>query len=338
LDDYWLHEELARTEFMSGSSTGPVIDFVHRPDYEAAAFIEAVTTASQASLEAKTLLFEGSGERGRRTLIHLARRNLLLGVGTTIVVDEDTRRSVVEPEVVSSPWLAEAVSNDAPTGEADVCLVAVSEPDGASLGRGLRLATTSPSSEIFVLTDQTVGESLLQTNAALHVIPAGSVAISPPSLFAHSWVDTLARARHQIYCALEVQRGTDPATNPSIIPWAELPESLKESNRDFARAVSRVLASLPLRLVPLRGLPKEELPLSGDQLEQLARNEHDRWAGDLERKGWRWGPAPKNPESRTHPLLVDWSELSEPEREKDRDSIRAIPTMLALFGLELQTD
>ena len=73
-------------------------------------------------------------------------------------------------------------------------------------------------------------------------------------------------------------------------------------------------------------------------MEQLARNEHDRWASDLERKGWRWGPAPKDPENRTHPLLVDWHELAEEEREKDRDSIRAIPTMLALVGLELQSD
>ena len=71
-------------------------------------------------------------------------------------------------------------------------------------------------------------------------------------------------------------------------------------------------------------------------MEQLARSEHDRWAGDLVRKGWRWGPSPKDPENLTHPLLVDWDELAEEEREKDRDSIRSIPTMLALVGLELQ--
>ena len=38
LEDYWLHEELARTEFLTGGTTGPEIDFVHRADYEAAAF------------------------------------------------------------------------------------------------------------------------------------------------------------------------------------------------------------------------------------------------------------------------------------------------------------
>jgi hypothetical protein len=338
LEDYWLHEELARTEFLSSASKGADVDFVHRADYEAAAFVEAVTTASPASLESDVILFEGSGERGRRTLVHLARRNLLLGVKAAIVVDEDTYHQVLVPEMSTSPWLAEAVTLGAPDGaEPGVCLVAISAPDGAALGRGLRLAVAHPDSAVFVLTDFPVGNSLLQRNAAIEVIPAGSIAVSPASLFAHSWVETLARARHQIYCALEVQRGVDPASNSSIIPWAALPDSLKESNRDFARAIASVLEGVPLGLSPLRGLPKGQPPLSDEQMEQLARNEHDRWARDLERKGWRWGPAPKNPEAKTHPLLVGWDELTEDEREKDRDSIRSIPTMLALVGLELKS-
>ena len=214
LEDYWLHEELARTEFMTSAAAGPEIDFVHRADYEAAAFIEAVTTASPASLESEVILFEGNGERGRRTLIHLARRNLLLGVKAAIVVDGETRRSVVEPELSSSPWLAEAMSPGQPTDAAPgVCIVAASDPDGAALGRGLRLALAHPTSEVFVLTDFPVGESLLQRNAAIRAVPAGSIAISPTSLFAHSWVETLARARHQIYCALEVQR--EPTRRPT---------------------------------------------------------------------------------------------------------------------------
>jgi voltage-gated potassium channel Kch len=337
LEDYWLHEELARTEFLSTASHGPEIDFVHRADYEAAAFVEAVTTASQSSLESEVLLFEGSGERGRRTLIHLARRNILLGTKTAIVVDEETHKAVVAPELPASPWLHEAVR---PVQPADAtpgaCLIALAAPDGAALGRGLQRASAHPTAEVFVLTDFPVGQSMLQRHAPIQVIPAGSIAVSPNSLFAHSWVETLARARHQIYCALEVQRGVDPATNDSIIQWADLPESLKESNRDFARAISSVLQGAPLGLVPLRGLPKGRPPLSPDQLEQLARNEHDRWAQDLERKGWRWGPAPKDPANKTHPLLVPWDELSEEEREKDRDSVRSIPTMLALVGLELR--
>jgi voltage-gated potassium channel Kch len=337
LEDYWLHEELARTEFMTSTSKGADIDFVHRADYEAAVFIEAVTTASQASLGSEVVRFEGSGDRGRRCLIHLARRNLLLDVGTPIVADDETFRSIVEPELKISPWLAEAVRKDDGTDTSPgACLIAVDAPDGAALGRGLQTASAYPGAEVFVLTDFPVGGSLLRRNAPVEAIPAGSIAVSPVNLFAHSWVETLARARHQIYCAREMQRGVDPRDNPSITPWAGLPESLKESNRDFARAIAGILEGVPLGLAPLRGLPESEPPLTEEQMESLARNEHDRWAADLVRKGWVHAPAPKDPDRRTHPLLVDWTELAEEEREKDRDSIRAIPTMLALVGLELR--
>ena len=50
------------------------------------------------------------------------------------------------------------------------------------------------------------------------------------------------------------------------------------------------------------------------------------------------GPTPKVPRiplPRLHPLLVPWEEISEEEREKDRDAIRAIPRMLARVGYEL---
>jgi hypothetical protein len=45
---------------------------------------------------------------------------------------------------------------------------------------------------------------------------------------------------------------------------------------------------------------------------------------------------PKNPHLRTHPLLVAWEQLDEPEREKDRDAIRVIPRMLARVGYSIE--
>ena len=143
-----------------------------------------MTAASPASLEADTILFEGGGERGRRTLIHLARRNILLDVRPTIPVTDETYRSVVEAELVSSPWLAHAVTRRLPEDAAPgVCLVAVAAPDGAVLGRGLQLALTYPRSEVFVLTDFPVGQSLLPTNVAIEVIPAVSSRPQPVEPF-----------------------------------------------------------------------------------------------------------------------------------------------------------
>ena len=77
------------------------------------------------------------------------------------------------------------------------------------------------------------------------------------------------------------------------------------------------------------------MPVSRERMETLARQEHDRWMNDLVRDGWTYSSGAKDPERKTHPLLVGWDDLDEPEREKDRDAIRAIPRMLARVGYAL---
>ena len=77
------------------------------------------------------------------------------------------------------------------------------------------------------------------------------------------------------------------------------------------------------------------MPVGPERMETLARQEHDRWMNDLIRDGWTYSAGVKDPTRKTHPLLVTWEELDEPEREKDRDSIRAIPRMLARVGYAL---
>jgi hypothetical protein len=78
------------------------------------------------------------------------------------------------------------------------------------------------------------------------------------------------------------------------------------------------------------------MSLPDDELEQLARCEHDRWMRALIADGWTYSSASKDANLKTHPLLVAWEELDEPEREKDRDAIRAIPRMLARVGYSLK--
>ena len=49
-----------------------------------------------------------------RSLIHLARRNLLLGVEAAIVVEDETWRAVVEPVLAPLPWLSQAIKQKRP--------------------------------------------------------------------------------------------------------------------------------------------------------------------------------------------------------------------------------
>jgi len=111
----------------------------------------------------------------------------------------------------------------------------------------------------------------------------------------------------------------------------------EESNRRFADSAGRKLQELGAALVPRHPgeLTPSELEMSPDVLDALARNEHVRWTDDLLALGWKRGEGPKDPESKRHPSLVPWENLPEVEREKDRDSIRALPVILAAAGYSI---
>jgi hypothetical protein len=156
-----------------------------------------------------------------------------------------------------------------------------------------------------------------------------------PALFAGSARELLARARHAYYVRQDLERGVTPEQNPSLRPWEELPDSLRESNRLFADSIGRRLADLGAQLAPLAG-PVSVPDLSSALIEELARVEHDRWMNDLVSKGWRHHEGPKDADRKLHPLITDWEHLDEHEREKDRDGIRALPELLARVGYELR--
>jgi hypothetical protein len=172
--------------------------------------------------------------------------------------------------------------------------------------------------------------------ANIKLVPAKTAALAD-ELREQGSVELLARARHNEYRQQQLSRGDTPESNRSLVAWEALPDSLKNSNRDWARSVSSALAGLGAELRPLTtATPTTELTLSDAQLELLANAEHDRWVRDLRDRGWRIAPdGRKDPEAKLHPLLVPWEELSAAEREKDRDGFTALPAMLADIGYEL---
>jgi hypothetical protein len=146
-------------------------------------------------------------------------------------------------------------------------------------------------------------------------------------------IESIARAQHENYLREQVEHGETVRENPSLVSWDELPAALKQSNRRFAEGVAAKLEEIEVKIVRAEDAP--DFAFTGTELEMLARMEHDRWAADLVRDGWRPGDV-KDPESKTHPMLVDWDELSEAERDKDRDAVRKIPATLRLAGFRLE--
>ena len=159
-----------------------------------------------------------------------------------------------------------------------------------------------------------------------------------PALLELATSEMLAELRHEHYVARETGRGDTPEKNPSIAPWSELPDSLKESNRAFARHVGMKLAVKRCGLVPAPlTRPDGASPLFSDaETEELAREEHERWMSDLLRDDWTLTAGEKDPTLKLHPRLVPWEELSAVDQERDRDSIRELPAMLARAGFAIE--
>jgi hypothetical protein len=139
----------------------------------------------------------------------------------------------------------------------------------------------------------------------------------------------VARAIHARYLG-ERQRWESPgAGDLSVVPWSELDESLRASCRDQA-------AHIPIKLRMLDcavGPQAAAVPFrpSEDEVEILARMEHERWVAQREADGWTYGE--RDPAQRRSPHLISWEQLDEETREWDRLFVRQIPDLLAAGGL-----
>ena len=76
-------------------------------------------------------------------------------------------------------------------------------------------------------------------------------------------------------------------------------------------------------------LPPDVLELR----ERLARNTHDVWARERMAQGWTWGPR-RDDENKQHPCLVPYEELSDSERDYDRNT--AMETLKAICAAGYQ--
>jgi hypothetical protein len=140
---------------------------------------------------------------------------------------------------------------------------------------------------------------------------------------------------HTSYRGNQLARGADPAS-PSLAPWDSLTDDLRDSNRAFAYGIGEKLRAIDSIIVPttLVELQDSALIFSTDELEGLARQEHERWMRDRIDDGWSYAKV-RDDARKLHPSLIDYDELSEDEREKDRDAIRDLPRMLAEAGFEI---
>jgi voltage-gated potassium channel Kch len=145
-------------------------------------------------------------------------------------------------------------------------------------------------------------------------------------------IEILARAIHNQYLAMSMHEPV--ITDPAMVPWDDLPERLKESNRRQAENIIKKLRAIGCDIVPMTDWTAATFTFTPHEVEYLAEMEHERWMDDMRGLGYSFGSL-KDSQAKTHPSMVPFLTLPENEKEKNRGAVRMIPHYLALIDFQI---
>ena len=148
--------------------------------------------------------------------------------------------------------------------------------------------------------------------------------------------EALATAMHDVYVEEQLRAGHDPADNPMVAPWDELPAEIRESNRRAADHTRVMLTAAGCTVAPLEDWDADLFLFSADEIETMGALEHRRWMDERKAAGWRQAPADRRANGKTSPHMVAWDQLPEEVKDYDRATVRRVPALLALVGLEVR--
>jgi voltage-gated potassium channel Kch len=145
-------------------------------------------------------------------------------------------------------------------------------------------------------------------------------------------LDKLAKVNHENYreSLSEDRRNEEEGARE----WHELAEQYKMSDRRASDFLRVRLAQISLDLKESPSAIDTPFEFSPDELELLAQLEHRRWMIERSMQGWRYGEV-RDDAHRINPRLIDWSRLPEPERERNRNDVAKLPTILAEIGWQI---
>lgn len=156
-------------------------------------------------------------------------------------------------------------------------------------------------------------------------------------------IEELAKVQHeQIWCKKRKEEGfvyseiTDKEKKAShlLVDYEKLSEEDKKSSRDTIKAIPEKLNAAGYFIVPKRG-DTLGAKFTEEEIEFLAEKEHEIWMKEKIKRGWQFNKN-RNDELKHHDCLIEWAELPEEQRQKDRDNIIHIPHFLSLAGYTIE--
>jgi hypothetical protein len=146
--------------------------------------------------------------------------------------------------------------------------------------------------------------------------------------------EILARGIHESYLRNQKAAGATVETTPSMVPWVELTSELRESNRQQAADIRNKLKAVHCSTAPTLDWGEQLFEFEPEEIDLLARMEHDRWMEEKRQNGWVYAPV-RNNGAKHHPSMIPYDELPLEEQEKDISAVRQIPARLAEVGFRV---
>jgi hypothetical protein len=145
-------------------------------------------------------------------------------------------------------------------------------------------------------------------------------------------LDQIARGIHDGYLEESLAGGAKLGDWPSLVAWEDLPEMMKDENRDQA---DHNLLKLRLMGLSLSHGSAAIPDIDTELLEQVSKVEHDRWLASRRSRGWAHAEVRDDAE-RKHPDMISWEELSETARKKDRNMVRQFPGLMKSMNIQVK--
>jgi len=170
----------------------------------------------------------------------------------------------------------------------------------------------------------------------LHVNAEAFRAILNRDLGFQRTAEVIAPHIHQAYLEKAETEGwaVDPEVN---CEFESLSPHYQDINVAAAARMPVVLGAVGLRLAPASEVSETDASVNAiiaEKLEVLAEAEHLRWMEYHFRNGWTYAQE-RNNESKQHPSLKPYPELTSKEQQKDRDQVTGYPDFANMSGYSI---
>ena len=145
-----------------------------------------------------------------------------------------------------------------------------------------------------------------------------------------SRLDQIAIIIHNHYRKLLMAKGETSEQNQSLVKWTDLPESLKNANRDQADHIAIKCHYLTGKSIATT--QEIEAALTSSAKQALAQMEHQRWLNEKKLAGWQYTQGEKNVVSKLSPSLIEWDALPEKEKQKDIGAVEYLAELISLIN------